>query len=176
MPGRTALWLVLAAVLALLLLLALRAWMRRARLARASHGAASAGALAPAPPLRVLVVDDNVDAARASEDLLRAWGHEPRVAPDGPAALAEAPRFAPDVVLLDIGLPGMDGFEVARALRARGDLAGCRLIALTGSSDGRDRRTAADAGFDAYLTKPLDLARMRRLLDEEKSRRRGGTV
>jgi CheY-like chemotaxis protein len=109
---------------------------------------------------RILVVDDNEDAAESLGMLLRVFGHDVHVAHDGAAALAEAASWAPEVVLLDIGLPVMDGFQVARSLRAgNGAL---RLVALTGRCDAEDRQRGQEAGFDAYLVKPSspdDLAR-----------------
>lgn len=113
---------------------------------------------------RVLVVDDNVDAARSLAMLLTAWGHEASLAHDGPAALAEAARLAPDVVLLDIGLPRMDGYEVARRLRATPEGAGLLLIALTGYGQDEDRRRSREAGFDHHLVKPVDTDALRDLL------------
>jgi two-component system CheB/CheR fusion protein len=106
-------------------------------------------------PRRVLVVDDNQDAAESTAVLLRLLGHEVQVAHDGPAALSVVPQFHPDIVLLDIGLPGMDGYEVARALRAQPQLRGLVLVAVTGYGQDEDRRQALAAGFDRHLTKPL---------------------
>jgi two-component system CheB/CheR fusion protein len=103
---------------------------------------------------RVLVVDDNVDAAESMAMLLSLSGHETKVAHDGSAALDAADEFGPEVVMLDIGLPGLDGFEVARRLRERFD--GIRLIALSGYGQSEFRDKAAVAGFDRYLTKPVD--------------------
>ena len=103
---------------------------------------------------RVLVVDDNVDAAALLADWLRASGHSPEVAHDGPSALQLAVTFRPDVALLDIGLPVMDGYELARRLRAQGGR--LRLIAVTGYGQAADRVRAREAGFDAHLVKPLE--------------------
>jgi PAS domain S-box-containing protein len=108
-------------------------------------------------PRRILVVDDNVDAARTLAEALGAWGHEVGVAHDGPSALEEALRTRPDVVLLDIGLPGMDGYEVARLLRERAGLADTVLIALSGYGQADDRRRSQDAGFRDHLVKPVDI-------------------
>jgi PAS domain S-box-containing protein len=105
---------------------------------------------------RVLVVDDNVDAAATLADLLDLWGHEVRVAHDGRLALDEMSCFQPDVVLLDIGLPQMDGYEVARRLREQTSCAGLRLVAVTGYGQEEDRRKAHSAGFDDHLVKPVD--------------------
>jgi CheY-like chemotaxis protein len=107
------------------------------------------------PPRRVLVVDDNVDAAESTALLLRFLGHEVQVAHDGPSALEAARQFRPEIVLLDIGLPGMSGYEVARALRARPEGRGVVLAAVTGYGQEEDRRQSREAGFDYHLTKPL---------------------
>jgi CheY-like chemotaxis protein len=107
--------------------------------------------------LRLLVVDDNVDAARSFSMLVAAWGYQSRVAHDGAAALAVAAEFRPDVVLLDLGLPGMDGYEVARRLRELPGIAGVVLVAMTGFTDDLHRRQADAAGFSLYLVKPADL-------------------
>jgi PAS domain S-box-containing protein len=107
-------------------------------------------------PERILVVDDNVDAAETLSRLLRLSGHEVRVAHDGLAALAAAREMNPDVVLLDIGLPKLDGLEVARSLRARADGRRLLLVAITGFGQSEDRARTAAAGFDHHLTKPVD--------------------
>jgi PAS domain S-box-containing protein len=113
---------------------------------------------------RVLVVDDNLDAAEMLGALLRHAGHEVRVAGDGPAALDVAAEFRPDVALLDIGLPGMDGYELARALRLDPALPAIVLIALTGWGQEEDKKRARDAGFDGHLTKPADPEQVMRLV------------
>jgi len=107
-------------------------------------------------PERILVVDDNVDAAETLSRLLRLSAHEVRVAHDGVAALAAAREMNPDVVLLDIGLPKLDGLEVARSLRARVDGPPLLLVAITGFGQAEDRARTAAAGFDHHLTKPVD--------------------
>ncbi len=103
---------------------------------------------------RVLVVDDNVDGAETLALLLEMSGHQARVVHDGPQALAAVREDPPEVVFLDIGLPGMSGYEVARALRE----SGCKalLVALTGWGSAADKREALDAGFDFHLTKPVE--------------------
>jgi PAS domain S-box-containing protein len=113
---------------------------------------------------RILVVDDNVDAARSLALLLRLWGHTVRTAYDGPSALAAAAADPPEVVLLDIGMPGMDGYEVARRLRAQAELRSALLVAVTGYGQDEDRRRAFAAGFDRHLTKPLDPDALQALL------------
>jgi PAS domain S-box-containing protein len=116
-------------------------------------------ALRPRPPaatpgLRVLVVEDNVDAADSLADVLRLGGHEVGVAYDGVEGLRLAQATRPEVVLCDVGLPGLDGYEVARRLRADGADARVLLVALTGYALPDDLRRAREAGFDAHLTKP----------------------
>ncbi|WP_213781108.1 response regulator [Caballeronia sp. dw_276] len=106
-------------------------------------------------PRRVLLVDDSVDAAEAMSMLLETLGHDVRVMHDGPSALAMVDEFAPEVVILDIGLPGMNGFEVARDLRTRAVTKSALLIALTGYGADSDRQKAHDAGFDHHLVKPV---------------------
>ena len=105
--------------------------------------------------LRILVVDDNVDSAETLAEQLPLWGHEARLAHDGPQALAVAREFSPEVILLDIGLPGMDGFEVARQIRAE-KMPVLQLLAMTGYGQDEDRQQARDAGFDGHLVKPVD--------------------
>ena len=105
---------------------------------------------------RILVVDDNLDVAETTSLLLSLSGHDVRSAKDGLQALHMAIEFAPEVVLLDIGLPLMDGYEVARRLRQMPQLAGALLIALTGYGQQGDRQRGRDAGFDGHLLKPVD--------------------
>jgi two-component system CheB/CheR fusion protein len=132
----------------------------------------AARAAAPAPPApaaretprRILIVDDNEDSTRSMAILQKRRGHETRSAFNGPDAVVAAAEFLPDVVLLDIGLPGMDGFEVARRLRAMPVLDGAFLVAMSGYGSVGDRATAQAAGFDEYMVKPVDLDRLRELL------------
>lgn len=112
---------------------------------------------------RILVVDDNQDSAESLALLLELHGHEVRTAFAGPAALETASTFRPDVVLLDIGLPGMDGYEVARRLRA--DDHRSLLVALTGYGRDDDRQRSQEAGFDHHLVKPVDLEELARVLE-----------
>jgi PAS domain S-box-containing protein len=115
-------------------------------------------------PARVLLVEDNVDAAEALAELLRLWGHEVEIAHDGATAVQVAQTARPDVVLLDIGLPGMDGYQVAGALRSLKELHGALIVALTGYGQESDRQRAAVAGFDHHLIKPVDLEALRKLV------------
>jgi two-component system CheB/CheR fusion protein len=127
-------------------------------------------------PARVLLVEDNVDAADALAELLRMWGHEVEVVHDGASAVEKAGEVRPDVVLLDIGLPGMDGYQVAGALRALPDLRRALLVALTGYGQETDRRRTAAAGFDHHLIKPVDLEELKHLIAAGRSIGRGDGV
>jgi CheY-like chemotaxis protein len=104
----------------------------------------------------VLIVDDNDDSAGSMAMLLQIYGHDARVVNDGPTCLDAACEFEPQTIVLDIGLPGMNGYEVARRLRELAQTRGAVLIALTGYGQPEDRRRALDAGFDHYLVKPVD--------------------
>src|SRR5262249_12475934 len=115
-------------------------------------------------PRRILVVDDNEDGAESLATLLELLGHQVRTAGDGPAALVAADALPPDVILLDIGLPGMNGYEVAAHLRARQEFRTTRLIALTGWGQDADRERSREAGFDLHLVKPIDPGELRRVL------------
>ena len=112
---------------------------------------------------RILVLDDNVDAATSLAMLLRAMGHEVFVTHEGRAALADLSRIRPDIALLDIAMPDMTGYEVARQLRARLGAA-VRIVALTGFGLAEDRARAIEAGFDQHIVKPADTAFLRSLL------------
>jgi CheY-like chemotaxis protein len=118
----------------------------------------------PGPGKRVLIVEDNSEAAVNLALLLRLDGHEVRTAPDGRAALAVAAAFRPEAVLLDIGLPVMDGYVVARWLRRQPGLENVLIIAVTGHDRVQDQRRALEEGFDVYLVKPLGLDEVRRFL------------
>jgi CheY-like chemotaxis protein len=111
----------------------------------------------------VLVVDDNADEADSLAELVVLLGHAAEVAYDGPAAVDKVLATRPDVVLCDIGLPGMSGYEVARTLRARGE-DGTRLVAVTGYAQPEDVRRALEAGFDEHVAKPCDPERIEQLL------------
>ena len=112
----------------------------------------------------MLVVDDNVDAADTLAAVLDMMGHTTQVAHDGAQALAMAPQFLPDVIFLDIGLPGMSGYEVARALRQTAAGSKVILVALTGWGAENDRSQSSAAGFDHHLTKPANLLAIGELL------------
>jgi CheY-like chemotaxis protein len=114
--------------------------------------------------LRILVVDDNADAADSIAMLLSMEGHETRAVNTARAALLAVPDFEPDVVLLDIGLPEMDGYEVAQRLRAQNGRRHLRLVAVTGYGQPGDRRRSRAAGFDAHLVKPVEPALLSELL------------
>jgi PAS domain S-box-containing protein len=116
-----------------------------------------AGVAGAAAGLRILVADDNADAAELLRDLLARHGHTVDVVGNGHAALEAAARVKPDVALLDIGMPGLNGHDVARRLRAQPDTRATRLVALSGWGTDADRARSADAGFDCHLTKPVEL-------------------
>jgi CheY-like chemotaxis protein len=119
----------------------------------------------------VLVVDDNRDAAESLAMMLELSGHDTAMAHDGPGALGAAPAFCPDVVLLDIGMPGMNGYEVAEQLRQTAPGRHALLVALTGWGQDEDKRRAVAAGFDHHLTKPVDLANLHAVLEAGEARR-----
>jgi PAS domain S-box-containing protein len=127
----------------------------------AGEGSESVGA---APQHRILVVDDNVDAAESLAMLLRMEGQDVRVAHDGPAALAAVEADPPDLVFLDIGMPVMNGYDVARRLRQRPGLEKLVLVAMTGWGQEEDRRRSQEAGFDHHLVKPVEPDALHRLL------------
>jgi CheY-like chemotaxis protein len=128
--------------------------------------AGEAGAPATARALRILVIEDNVDAAETLKDVLELSDHQVAVALAGPVGLEKARRFRPDVVLCDIGLPGMDGYAVARAFREDPALRRVGLVALTGYAMTQDRERAQMAGFDWHLPKPPDLLALERIISE----------
>jgi CheY-like chemotaxis protein len=112
---------------------------------------------------RILLVDDNAAALQSTALLLKQWGHDVHLVPDGPSAIAAARGWHPQLVLLDIGLPGMDGFQVAEALRREPAL-GCRIIAMSALYREGDRARLAAAGVDQLLHKPLEVSFLRSLL------------
>jgi CheY-like chemotaxis protein len=128
----------------------------------------SPAVLAGGPPRsrRILLVDDNEAFATAMTSLLNAMGHDVQAIHDGAAAMAAARALRPQVVLLDINLPGKRGYDIAREIRAEPALAGTLLIAVTGYGQERDKHHAQQAGFDHHLTKPVDENVLERLINE----------
>ena len=122
--------------------------------------------------MRVLLVDDNVDAAASLSLLLQLGGHSTAIAHSGPEALRVVAEFKPEIVLLDLGLPGMNGYEVARAMRKMPELGRPILIAVTGWGAPEDRLKSKQAGFDEHLTKPVDISMIELLLTTLPSRAR----
>jgi CheY-like chemotaxis protein len=148
----------------------------RLPLARAEEPDAAADARRTAPAgsaagLLVLVVEDNRDGRESLRDLLEIWGHRVELAEDGPDGLAKALALHPDVALIDIGLPGIDGNELARRIRASLNGISPCLIAMTGYGQPEDRSRALRAGFDTYLVKPVEPDTLSRLLAETRERR-----
>lgn len=123
------------------------------------------------PPKCILVVDDNVDSARGLAVLLSSWGHEVHLAHEGRAAIAAARRLRPEIVFLDLGLPGIDGFQVAATLRHEAALQTVRIIAVTALTQDDDRRRAMEAGIDQHLTKPVSAEFLKSLLGPADERR-----
>lgn len=114
---------------------------------------------------RILIVEDNVDSAQTMQMLLAISGYDARTAHEGQSALTVARDFRPEVVFCDIGLPGRDGFEVARDLRALPETRSALLVALTGYGHDEDRQRASQAGFDGFLVKPVDHDALQKMLD-----------
>ena len=122
-------------------------------------------------PLRVLIVDDNVDTVLSFSMLLKASGSEVKTAHDGPTAVKIAQEYVPDVVLLDIGLPGLNGYEVARQIRKQPSLRNVVLVALTGYGQESDKQASTEAGFNHHLIKPARIAEIRQILETVAERR-----
>jgi CheY-like chemotaxis protein len=118
-------------------------------------------------PLRVLVVDDLEDARESIALLVRAWGHDAQTASDGLTAIQAAPGYRPNVVLLDIGMPGMSGWDVVRALKGSSGLERTLFVAISGYGRDRDLRRSRDEGFDLHLVKPVKPDELRQLLGLE---------
>jgi two-component system CheB/CheR fusion protein len=129
-----------------------------------------------ARPRRVLVVEDNEDAGEMLRMVLEHWGHEVSVSRDGEAAFRAVDDLHPEIILLDIGLPTIDGFEVARRLRQRPDGDSLSIVALSGYGREIDKSRAREHGFDDYLTKPAPLADLQRILGGEVVRARPRSV
>ena len=141
----------------------LPAWTEQSKTGRSDEAQAKRSG----KPRRILVVDDNsFVASMTAMSLTRLGGHEVQAAHDGPSALAMLPQFEPEFVLIDIGLPGMNGFEVARAIRQIPEYQHVRLIAVTGYGRDVDRMNSKDAGFDRHLVKPVDVAELENALNE----------
>jgi CheY-like chemotaxis protein len=115
--------------------------------------------------LRILVVDDTIDSADMLSVMLQMYGHDPTVVHDGAQALDLAATMKPDAIFLDIGLPDIDGNEVARRMRASPHLRNTHIVATTGFSDANDRRRAKEAGFDSFLVKPIDPAEVEKIVN-----------
>lgn len=128
------------------------------------HDDPSTASQASPKPRRILVVEDDRDSADGLAMLLGSMGHECAVARDGETALGRAREFAPDVVLLDLGLPVVDGYETCRRLRAEAATRVALIVALTGWGRSDDLQRTREAGFDHHLVKPIDLAQLRALL------------
>ena len=116
------------------------------------------------PPLRILVVDDNVDAAQSLAVLLKANGHQAHAVHDGRAAIEAAREYQPNLILLDIGLPGMDGYQVAEKVRHELELRNVVLVAMTGYGQESDKQRSKEAGFDHHLVKPADFSKVEQIL------------
>jgi CheY-like chemotaxis protein len=132
------------------------------------------GEPAPQPAksrLRVLVVDDNADQVQSLSTLLRLLGHDVEVASDGPAALETVERVLPDMALIDIGLPGMNGYDLARFIRERPHLSNLFLVAQTGWGQDSDRAMSEKAGFDEHVVKPVALETLERVIGRAESHR-----
>lgn len=124
----------------------------------------SAATTAPANGRRILIADDNVDAVESLALMLNMMGNETRTAPDGLAALQVGESFAPEIALLDIGMPKLNGYDAARRIRALPWGSRLVLVALTGRSQDEDRRRSHEAGFDFHLVKPIEPAELEKLL------------
>lgn len=135
--------------------------------ARASEDALRPGTPVDASRLRILVVDDDEDLAHLLAKVLVTRNYEVRTARDSLSAIRTAIEFTPDVALVDIGLPMMDGYELARELRKVLPAGSCRLIALTGYSEEGEKEKARDAGFEEHLLKPVNLATLRKAIEKE---------
>lgn len=141
-------------------------------MANTSEDTEDSGEAAARARKAVLVVDDNVDSAELLSEIVAALGYETRVAYDGPSALRVVEGFTPDVALLDIGLPFMDGYELADRLVQMPALKGVHLVALTGYGQDVDRSRSLQAGFELHMVKPIDTAALEVALRHLSQRRR----
>jgi CheY-like chemotaxis protein len=112
-----------------------------------------------------LIIEDNTDVRESLRALLELSGHEVYEAPDGPSGVEKAVAVRPDVALIDIGLPGLDGYDVARRIRSMPDSRGIVLVALTGYAQPEYRERADQVGFDGYLAKPIDVSQLSELIE-----------
>jgi CheY-like chemotaxis protein len=124
--------------------------------------------VAPVEPCRILLVDDNVDAADSLAIILRFAGHDVRVEHDGQAGIAAASESRPDVILLDLGMPRLNGFDACRQIRELSGGGDITIIALTGWGQDEDRRRTREAGFDHHLVKPVEPESLMRLIAESR--------
>lgn len=129
------------------------------------------GVIEPPQPYRILVVDDNIDSATSLSALLKLQKHIVDTAHDGVAAMEKAPMFKPDIVLLDIGLPLLNGYQVAAEIRKHPDMKHVLLVAVTGYSQDHERQKAFDSGFDYYLVKPLEYEELSRIIAAKRQRK-----
>lgn len=120
----------------------------------------------PSPPLRVLIIEDNLDAAEGLATLLELWRHQVQVVHDGVAALNVLETSEPEVILLDIGLPGLDGYQVAAELQKDGRLSRALVVAMTGYGQEEDRRRSQEVGIQHHFVKPIQPAQLKSLLDD----------
>ncbi|HVE48474.1 MAG TPA: PAS domain S-box protein [Casimicrobiaceae bacterium] len=146
-------------------------WLPLTRTAAVPERSIAASLSASGNHARVLIVDDNVDAVQSVAILLQSCGHEVTTAHDGPAALAAAFEAQPDVVLLDLGLPGLNGYEVAKRLREHAVLRDVMLVAMTGYGLPADRQRTEEAGFDHHLIKPAEFEQLQQIIASAKKRR-----
>jgi DNA-binding response OmpR family regulator len=116
-------------------------------------------------PCRVLIIDDHTDTARTYELMCRTWGHEARTARTAEEAMGLFSAFSPDIALVDVNLPGMSGHDFARSIRTNPSRARTALVAVTGLTSDADRREAYRAGFNEYVTKPVDSDKLRNILN-----------
>ncbi|TCF96454.1 hypothetical protein BZM26_37560 [Paraburkholderia strydomiana] len=134
------------------------------RCSASDRGVHAKAPVSATPELRVLVVDDNIDAAETLSSILEMWGHEPTVARSAMEALDQLTSVRPQAALLDIGLPGMNGYELARAIRKMPQIESIFLVAVTGYGDASARAESMEAGFDQHMTKPVDIGELQSLL------------
>ncbi len=118
----------------------------------------------PSPPFRILIIDDNEASAKTLGWMMELIGHEPRVATDGPSGIAIAREFNPHLVMLDIGLPGMNGYDICMLMRQEPSLKHTRFVAQTGWGQAEHRKRSKEAGFDHHLVKPVQLEQIQEIM------------